>query len=127
MLLAVNVAPVHAQSYSDGDDVLVARYQQQAQNTTGFPVLDNALRYVWNNCGKLLLVFGLLAAASILNSKLKSQNECYGDVLRREAAERWDEETDDDSIHNPFDSPEGMQPSTQYVPVRSHYEQHYRR
>ena len=135
LLLTVNVTPVHAQTAkvdswawnagsgvarSDGDDMLVAKYQHdtQAQDTTGYPVLDNALRYVWNNCGKLMVVFLLLAVASMLRSKLESQ-ETYGDVLRREAAERWEEETDDDSIHNPFDSPEGMQPTTQYVPVRS--------
>jgi hypothetical protein len=32
-----------------------------------------------------MLLFGLLAAASILNSKLKAGSETYGDVLRREA------------------------------------------
>ena len=108
---------LQSQGYSMGEDGLVAQYRQP-DDTTGYPALDNALRYVWNNCGKLMVVFFLLAVVSMLRSKMESQ-ETYGDVLRREAAERWEEETDDDSIHNPFDSPEGMQPTTQYVPVRT--------
>jgi hypothetical protein len=113
--------------YSRGSDAVEQPHDWAHASETNFgrlPGLTTAQTYrmvmfVWNNCGKLMLVFGLLALASILNSKLKAQNECYGDVLRREAAERWEEETDDDSIHNPFHSPEGMQPTTQYVPVRS--------
>lgn len=108
---------LRSQGYSRGEDGLI--YKIEPQDITGYPALDNALRYVWNNCGKLIVVFLLLAAASMLNSKLKADNECHGDVLRREAAERWEEENDDDSMHNPFNSPEGMQPTTQYVPVRT--------
>jgi hypothetical protein len=105
-------------TYSDGDDALLAKYRQP-DDTTGFPALDKALRYVWDNAGKLTLIFALLAGCYLLMGKLEQSGETYGDVLRREAAERWEEETDDDSIHNPFNSPEGMQPTTQYVPVRT--------
>ena len=124
LLLLVNVAPIHAQTVtpmprSDGDDALVAKWVATPDGITGVPTIDNALLYVWNNCGKLMLVFVLLAAVSILRSKLALEQPTYGDYLRREAAARWEAETDDDSIHNPFNSPEGMQPASQYVSVRT--------
>jgi hypothetical protein len=124
LLLAVNVIPVQAQSvqrdgdwnlaqtYSHGDDALIG------PNTTGNTTLDKTIRYVWDNAGKLTLIFALLAGAYLLIGKLEQPGETYGDVLRQEAAERWEEEQGDD-IHNPFNSPEGMQPTTQYVPVRT--------
>jgi hypothetical protein len=42
-----------------------------------------------------MLVFGLLAAASILNSKLKAGNETYSDQMRREAEDREDHDYND--------------------------------
>lgn len=126
-MILIVVPTVHAQSVtpmprSDGDDALVAKWvvDQHQGGITGVESIDKAILYVWNNCGKLMILFGLLAAASILNSKLKASNECHGDVLRREAAERWEEENGDE-MHNPFNSPEGMQPASQYVPVRQRH------
>lgn len=110
----------HMTKHSDGDDALIFEWKAEyAQDTgSGYPVLDNAARFVWVNCGKLMILFGLFAAISILRSKVEGGRP-YNEVLRDEAAERWAEEQSDDSIHNPFDSPEGMQPASQYVSVRS--------
>jgi hypothetical protein len=137
LMLAVNVMPVHAQTtdvsktryfttdtgWSDGDDALLKKFQadvQRESEITGYPPLDNGIRYVWNNCGKLMAIFVLLAAISMFRSKLDLHQETYGDVLRREARKRGDfETTASDDIHDPFNSPEGMQPITQYVPVRT--------
>jgi hypothetical protein len=105
---------------SDGDDVLVQKWTLDSKNDgiTGVASIDKAFLYVWNNCGKLMILFGLLAVCYLLAGKLERSNQCYGDVLREEAAERWEEENGDE-MHNPFDSPEGMQPASQYVPVRT--------
>lgn len=103
---------------SDGDDALVQKWVTTQDGITGYVPVDKSLLYIWNNCGKLMILFGLLAGAYLLVGKLEQQNECYGDVLREEAAERWEEENGDE-MHNPFDSPEGMQPVSQYVPVRT--------
>jgi len=73
-----------AQSYSHGDDAFIG------PSTTGYTPLDNGLRYVWNNVGKLLLLFALLALIPILNSKLSTRGEDYSDQMRREAEDRED-------------------------------------
>lgn len=101
--------------YSDGDDSLLAKYSQ-AGDTTGFPALDNGLRFLWNNCGTLMLVFGLLAGISIL--AVRQGGESHNDQMRREAEELEQPGLSED-IHDPFDAPEGMQPTSQYVSVRS--------
>jgi hypothetical protein len=114
------IAPV---VYSDGDDALLQKFQYDVQHEsdiTGYLPVDNAIRYVWNNCGKLMIIFLLLAVVSMLRSKLELDQETYGDIMRREARERGDfETTASDDIHDPFNSPEGMQPASQYVPVRT--------
>jgi hypothetical protein len=76
------------------------------------------LQFLWNNAGTLCLVFVVLAGISILYSRVEGSTT-LNDQIREEAAERWEAETEDDSIHNPFDAPEGMQPASQYVSVRT--------
>jgi len=100
--------------HSEGDDALLEKYRQP-DDTTGFPVLDNTLRYVWNNAGKLMLLFAVVAAMLIFC--VERQKESHNDQMRREAEER--EEAGADDIHDPFNAPEGMQPTSQYVPIRT--------
>ena len=80
-------AILQSQGYSRGEDSLI-KYRQPS-DTTGYPALDEALRFVWNNCGMLMLLFSLLTAASILRSK--SEQEDYSVRLRREAEEKENE------------------------------------
>jgi len=61
--------------YSDGDGL------------TGVPALDNAIMFVWNNCGKLIILFGLLAWVCLLRDKLDG-NETYGEKLQRDMQRR---------------------------------------
>ena len=105
---------VEPSGYSDGGDIYVRPVPEP--ELTGIVAVDNVARFVWNNCGKLILLFSLLAAVVMFRDKLNG-GESYNEVMRREAAEKYAEEQGDD-IHNPFDSPEGMQPASQYVSVR---------
>jgi hypothetical protein len=107
---------LQAEGYSYGDDGLL-KYRQP-DDTTGYPALDNVLRYVWNNCGTLMLVFGLLAGLSVLGIRLNADSDTHNEQMRREAEELESPGLSDD-IHEPFDAPEGMQPATQYVPIRT--------
>lgn len=107
---------LQSQGYSLGEDGLV-HYVQVQPEITGYKWLDDSLRFVWNNCGKLMILFGLIAVVFMFRDKLNG-GETYGEYLRRQAADRWAEEQGED-IHNPFDSPEGMQPASQYVGVRT--------
>jgi hypothetical protein len=108
-----------AQSYSNGDDALIGKYRQP-DDTTGFPALDNILRYVWSHCGTLMLVFGLLTGITILGSHLNADSETHNEQMRREAEELESPGLSED-IHEPFNAPEGMQPATQYVPIRTRH------
>jgi len=104
---------VQANGYSNGDDALIA------PSTTGSSSVDSALRFVWNNVGKLLLVFILLTAAALFSTRLDSSNT-HNDQMRREALDRLEAESNGE-IHEPFDAPEGMQPATQYEPIRTRH------
>jgi len=106
---------VEPSGYTDGEDIYVRPVPEP--ELTGIVAVDNAARFVWNNVGKLILFFTLIFAAIIFRDKLNG-GLTYGEILREQAAERWAEEQGDD-IHNPFDSPEGMQPASQYVSVRT--------
>ena|SRR5271155_330633 len=111
---------VEPSGYTDGEDTYVRPVPEP--ELTGIVAVDNAARFVWNNVGKLILFFTLIFAAIIfrdkLNGGLMNGGLTYSEGLRKQAAERWAEEQGDD-IHNPFDSPEGMQPASQYVSVRT--------
>ena len=107
---------MQSQGYSRGEDGMIY-VAVQPESITGYVPLDNAVLFVWNNCGKLMILFGLLAMAYIIQGKLNG-GLTYGEYLRREAADRWAEEQGED-IHNPFASPRGMQPASQYVSVRT--------
>jgi hypothetical protein len=111
--LAQHIA--QANGYSYGDDGLIGKYRQP-DDTTGYPVLDNVLRYLWNHVGTLMLVFGLLAGISILGSRLNADSETHNEQMRREAEDLEQPGLSED-IHEPFNAPEGMQ--TQYVPIRT--------
>jgi hypothetical protein len=105
---------MQANGYSIGDDGLI--HTRQPDDTTGYPALDNVLRFLWNNCGILMLVFGLLAGLSILGYRLNHSGETHNEQLRREAEELAQPGLSED-IHEPFNAPEGMQ--TQYIPIRT--------
>jgi hypothetical protein len=107
----------HDNGYSYGEDGLISEYRQP-DDTTGYPALDKVLRYVWNHVGTLMLVFGLLAGISILGSRLNADSDTHNEQMRREAEELEQPGLSDD-IHEPFNAPEGMQPASQYVPVRT--------
>jgi len=107
---------LHAEGYSYGDDGLL-KYRQP-DDTTGYPALDSFLRYVWNHVGTLMLVFALLAGISILGSRLSADADTHNEQMRREAEELEQPGLSDD-IHEPFNAPEGMQPASQYVPIRT--------
>jgi hypothetical protein len=95
---------------SDGDNALIQKYRQ-AEDTTGYPAVDDAIRFVWGHAGILLIFAALSGGVFMLRDSDSSDSD-----LRREAEERMADAGD--SMHNPFNSPEGMQPSSQYVPVR---------
>jgi len=77
---------VRANGYSTGDDALIT------PSTTGSSSVDNVLRFVWNNVGKLLLVFILLTVASLFRSRMES-GDTHNDQMRREALDRLEAES----------------------------------
>ena len=96
---------LQSQGYSRGEDGMIY-VAVQPESITGYVPLDNAVLFVWNNCGKLMILFGMFAMAYIIQGKLNG-GLTYGEYLRREAADRWAEDQGED-IHNPFASPRGM-------------------
>jgi hypothetical protein len=106
---------LQANGYSTGEDALIGDRYQPGE-TTGYPALDNALRYVWHNAGVLLLVFTMLAF--LTSGLLSREAESHNDQMRREAEELESPGLSED-IHEPFNAPEGMQPASQYVPIRT--------
>jgi hypothetical protein len=111
----------HDQGFSYGDDGNLRGTQPDGSyivfSRNQLIALIKALRFVWNNAGTLVLVFGLLAVASIFRSRMES-GETHNEQMRREAEELESPGLSED-IHEPFNAPEGMQPASQYVSIRT--------
>jgi hypothetical protein len=104
---------MYAEGYSYGEDGLIQ--YRQPDDTTGYPALDNVLRFVWNNAG-MLLAFAILTVLTC--GLLERSQETHNEQMRRETEELEAPGLSED-IHEPFNAPEGMQPATQYVPIRT--------
>ena len=105
--------------YSDGDDVLMQKYQHDddmfGPSTTGSPALDATLRFIWNRAGSLF-VFGLMCVALAYLARKSEHDATNVDVHNDYYARVVEGDYHGDDA---FEVPDGMHSEHMPVPVRS--------